>query len=201
MNPDTLDIQSCREHQVIPDTVRKQLRLSKLGQIGYVVTDIDRTITYCKDAFGMSPWILLDERPDPCIQQGELIHPLLRIALAYAGPIQIELVQVMEGDTFHLRHTRELEGKIHHLGFMVQDVDKRLYDCEQMGIGVLQRGTIKDAGFTVDYAYLDTIGHAGVILELIQWRLGPLPFPTNRMVFNLVCLAGSWTVLKGRVIR
>lgn len=186
---------------MISDDIKKQLRLPKLGQMGYVVTDIDKAIAYYKETVGISPWILLDERPDPCIEKGKEIDPLLRIALAYSGPVQIELIQVAEGESLHLNHIKESKEGVHHLGFMVQDIDSRLDACHKMGIGVLQRGTIKDTGLTVDYAYLDTIDRAGIILEFIQWRLGPIPLPINRFVFNVACWAGSRTLLKGRVIK
>ncbi len=162
---------------------------------------MNKSIAYCKDKFGLSPWLLLDKRPDPCIQQGREVHPVLRIALAYMGPVQIELIQVVEGESIHLRHVEESKEGVHHLGFMVQDINKRLDACENMGIGILQRGTIRETGFTVDYAYLDTVEQAGIILEFIQWRLGPIPTPVNRLVFNLVCWAGSKTLFRGRVLR
>jgi len=186
---------------MISDDVKKQLRLPELGQMGYVVPDIHKAIAYYKDALGISPWILLDERPEPCIEQGKKIHPLLRIALAYSGSVQIELIQVAEGETLHLNHVKEAKEEVHHLGYMVQDLNKRLDACHKMGIDVLQRGTIKDTGLTVDYAYLDTVKRAGIILEFIQWRLGPIRLPINRFVFKVACWAGSWTLLKGRVIR
>lgn len=186
---------------MIPDAVKRQLRLPRLGQIGYVVTDIDKTIAYYKDTLGIGPWILLDERPDPCTEKGKEVHPLLRIALAYMGPVQMELIQVVEGESLHLDHVKESKGGVHHLGFMVQDLNKRLDACHKMGIGILQRGTIKDIGLTVDYAYLDTVDQAGIILEFIQWRLGAIPLPINRLVHNVVAWAGSKTLLKGRVIK
>ena len=186
---------------MIPDAVKKQLRLPRLGQIGYVVTDIDKTIAYYKDTFGIGLWILLDERPDPCVEKGKEVHPLLRIALAYMGPVQMELIQVVGGESLHLNHVRESKGGVHHLGFMVQNLSKRLDACHNMGIGILQRGTIKDIGFTVDYAYLDTVDQAGIIIEFIQWRLGSIPLPINRLMYNVVSWVGSKTLLKGRVIR
>jgi len=186
---------------MVPDDVKKQLRLPKLGQIGYVVTQVDTTMAYYKDILGIGPWLLLDERPDPCIEKGREVHPLLRIALAYMGPVQIELIQVLEGESLHLERVRESRGGVHHLGFMVQDLDKRLDACHKMAIGILQRGTIKDVGFTIDYAYLDTVEAAGIILEFIQWRLGSIPVPINRAVFNVVASLGARTLLKGRVMK
>lgn len=187
--------------EMVPPAARERLRLPGVGQIGYVVADIGKTIAYCREAFGIAPWLVLDQRPDPCMQGKQPVHPLLAIGLAYAGSMQIELIQVKEGDSIHLRHLEEPESRIHHLGFMVQDLDRRLRDCERMGIGILQQGTIRSAGISVKYAYLDVADTAGIILELIQWRVGPFPLPTNRIVFNMACTLGARTVFKGRVIR
>lgn len=181
--------------------IAKQLKLPKLGQIGYVVKDVDKTVSYYRDAFGVRPWMLLDERPQPCVEKGKEVHPRLRIALAYMGSVQVELIQVVEGESVHLNHPEEFPWRIHHLGFMVQGINKRLDAYRKLGIDVLQRETIKDIGFTVDYAYLDTVQQAGVVMELIQWRVGVLPLPTNRLTFNILCLAGSGSFLRGRVIK
>lgn len=187
--------------QVIPQDVTEQLRLPSVSQIGYIVPDIDEAIAFCRDAFGMRPWLLMEERPEPCIQRGESVHPVLKIGLTYAGPLQIELIQVMEGETFHLDHIRDSKEGAHHLGFMVRNLNKRLKVCADTGIDVIQRGTIKDKGFVVDFAYLDTVERAGIVLELIQWRLGPIPVPINRLVHQVVSAVGSWTFFRGRVIK
>lgn len=186
---------------MIPDAVKRQLRLPRLGQLGYVVTDVDRAIAYYKDTFGVRPWLVLEERPEPCIEAGEEIHPMLRIALSYLGPVQMELIEAVEGECLHRDYVQQSGGGLHHLGFMVRDLDKRLDACHRLGIGVLQRGTIADTGLTVDYAYLDTVEQAGVILEFIQWRLGPMNMPVNRFTFTMACSLGPKSLLKGRVVK
>jgi catechol 2,3-dioxygenase-like lactoylglutathione lyase family enzyme len=185
----------------MPQSVVKNLRLPRLGQIGYVVKDVDKTMSYYRDTLGIRPWMLLDERPEPCVEPGKEVHPLLRIALAYTGGIQLELIQVMEGESVHLNHPADSPWRVHHLGFIVQDIERRLNTCRKLGVNILQRGTIKDIGFKVDYAYVDTVDEAGVVIEFIQWRMGALPLPVNRLVFNALCLVGSGSFLKGRVIK
>jgi catechol 2,3-dioxygenase-like lactoylglutathione lyase family enzyme len=185
----------------VPESVERKLKLPRLGQIGYVVKDVDKAVSYYRDTLGVRPWMLLDERPEPCIEQAKVVYPLLRIALAYTGGVQLELIQVVEGESIHLNHLAESPWRVHHLGFMVQDIERRLTACRKLGIGILQRGTIKDIGFTVDYAYLDTVDEAGVIIEFIQWRMGAVPLPVNRLVFNTLCLVGSRSFLKGRVLK
>ena len=183
------------------DGIRKQLRLPKIGQIGYVVADVDDAIAHYKNTFGVRPWLLLRVSPEPCMQDGQEIHPTLRIALAYLGPVQLELIQVAEGESLHLDYLKQTGGGLHHLGFMTRNLDNRLNRCRDMGIGVLQRGTIKDTGVTVDYAYLDTAKEAGIILEFIQWRVGPVPLAVNRYTFRTACSLGPKSLLKGRVVR
>ena len=188
-------------YEAIPDDLRKQLRLPKVGQIGYVVSDVDETVAYCRDALGIRPWLVLHKRPDPCIERGKRVHPHLRIALAHAGGVQIELIEVTEGETYHLDHLKKSEAEIHHLGFMVQDLESRLDEAQKMGFELIQRGTIREMGIKVEYAYLDTAQTAGTVIELIQWRLGPLPMPINGAVHNLICALGSKTLFRGRVIK
>jgi hypothetical protein len=186
---------------LVPDHVRERLGLPRVGQVGYVVSDAHGSIDRHKDAYGLKPWLVIDTHSHDCVLRGSEVQSVLRIGLAYSGPVQVELIQVLEGESIHREHPNELEGEPHHLGFMVRDIDKRLSDCRRLGIGILQRGTIRETGITVDYAYLDTLDTAGIILELIQWRVGPVPMPTNRLVFNLVCAIGAKTVFRGRVIR
>ena len=186
--------------QVIPDDVIRKLRLPDVGQLGYVVSDVNETVAYCRDTLGIRPWLLLNERPDPCIERGKRVHPLLRLALAHAGGVQIELIEVAEGESYHLDHLKKSEAEIHHLGFMVQDLESRLDEAQKMGVGLIQRGTIREMGIKVEYAYLDTAETAGTVVELIQWRLGPLPMPINGTVHNLICSLGSKTLFRGRVI-
>ena len=52
----------------------------------------------------------------------------------------------------------------------VQAEGQRLLACREAGIDILQRGTLKQLGMTIDYAYLDTLDSVGVILEFIQTR-------------------------------
>ena len=177
---------------VSPD-IRKRLKLPELSQIGYVVPDITETMAYYRDTFGIGPWMLRLEKPNPCIENGKEVHPSIKIALAYTGSIQIELIQIVEGESFHLKHLEDSKGGIHHLGFKVQDLKKRLDACQKAGIGILQLNTIKGTGYTVECAYLDTVEQADIIIEFIQAHFGPIPLPNNRWVHSIAARLGPKT--------
>jgi hypothetical protein len=186
--------------RMVPEELRRQLRLPRVGQLGYVVGDVREAVNRHRDALGIRPWLVLDES-HPITLRGVPGRCTLRLGMAYSGAVQVELIQVLEGASIHTEATQQPEGTLHHLGFMVQGIRGRLDECRRRGIGILQSGTIAEAGITTEYAYLDTVARAGVVLELIQWRLGPLPFPSNRITFNAVCGIGAWTAFRGRVVR
>ncbi len=169
---------------ISPD-IKKRLKLPKLSQVGYVVSDVAEAMSYYRDTLGLGPWMVRLEKPDPCIENDKRVYPSIKIAIAYMGSVQIELIQIMEGESFHLKHLEQSNGGIHHLGFNVQDIDKRLDACQKAGVGILQRNTIKGTGYTVECVYLDTFEQAGVIIEFIQARFGRIPLPNNRWTHSI----------------
>ena len=64
---------------------------------------------------------------------------------------------------------------------MVHDLEARLERCKALGIEVLHRGRIRLKAVVVDYAYLDTTAHGGIVFELIQTRVGFVPMKMNRL--------------------
>ena len=190
------------KNRLVSDQVRSQLRLPNVGQIGYVVKDVYHAIQDLQVTKQRIPWLVLDHDHQRSLA-GRQGRCTLRIALAYEGPLQLELIQVLKGETIHVGAAETSEIKIHHFGFMVHDLENRLKYCQGQGAKLLQKGIINSAGITVDYAYLDTsdISGTNMILELIQWRLGPFPMPTNRYVFSLLLTLGSWNIFKGKIVR
>ena len=167
----------------------KLLKLPPVGQIGMVVYDVDKTVGYYEKTFGIRPWSVNTYQPVFTVEKSGPVNATLRIAMAYAGGVQIELIQVTQGRSYYNDTLDQREG-LHHLGFMVNDLEKRLAVCQDQGIGIIQRGQIKHKGFTVDYAYMDTLAVGGVIFEFIQTRLGPIPVKMNRFTHRLSCRLG-----------
>jgi methylmalonyl-CoA/ethylmalonyl-CoA epimerase len=148
----------------------KHLHMPRLAQVGMVVRDMDATIERLEKTFGIGPWLVLEGETTYCLDRGRETTIKGRIAMGYSGKVQIELIQILEGDSFHLHTLGDRDEGLHHLGFAVDDLEERLDAAREAGIGILQRGTLKQLGMTIDYAYLDTIASTGVILEFIQTR-------------------------------
>jgi len=154
----------------------KILKLPKLSQLGIVVNDINKTVKYLSDTFGIGPWFragLSDTEHN--LKGKERINYETDIVLAFSGKIQIELIEHIEGDrNIYIEHLEKKGEGIHHIGFFVSDIDKRLEAADQMGIDVLQSGIIKSVGkgggSVTKYAYLDTEEIGGIIIEYIQTK-------------------------------
>nr|MDO8135499.1 VOC family protein [Candidatus Njordarchaeum guaymaensis] len=132
-----------------------------MPQIGIVVRNTEKALEYYEKTLGLAHFVsFVSER------QTEKGKAKLRISIGEVAGIQIELIEVVEGETFHSQFLKQGREGLHHVGFYVDDIEKKLRELTQKGVKVLERGTLREVG--VKYAYLDTARISGVIFELIQ---------------------------------
>lgn len=136
---------------------KKELLFSKVDQIGVVVRDAERTAKFYEK--------LLKQEPLPPIEF-KTGNVKLKIIFFQLGEVQLELIQVLEGENIHTKFLRERGEGLHHLGFFVKDLEKELTNLKKEGVEVLWRG---EALGVTKFAYLDTEKTLGVVLELIQF--------------------------------
>ncbi len=150
----------------------------KLGQIGIVVEDLEKTKEMFETTFGIGPWAVFDGEPVKCVDRGKEVSFRGKMAMAQSGPVQIELIQILEGDdTIHTDFLKEHGEGIHHVGFIVRDIESRIKKAKDEGIEILQHGLLRQMGLTVEYVYLDTRQYGGVIFEFIKPSFLGMPFP------------------------
>jgi len=166
---------------------RDHLHMPRLAQIGIYVKDMDRSIEHYEKVFGIGPWLVLEGETDYCMDRGKEVTVKGRIGMGYTGKIQLELIEIVGGPNLYLDTLGGREEGLHHMGFAVDNLEERLQACREAGIEVLQRGTLKQLGMTIDYAYLDTLDSVGVILEFIQTRF--LGFKARQWPFLLKLVA------------
>ncbi|MEM3467045.1 MAG: VOC family protein [Candidatus Jordarchaeales archaeon] len=130
------------------------LSLSEVGQIGIVVRDFERTAKVLED-LGLGHFSSI-EIPHASAR--------LKVGLVNLGGVQLELIQVVEGESIHSRFIRERGEGLHHLGFFVKDLESAVRKFEEKGFNVTERGEV----LGVKYAYLDTDRVLGFVIELIQ---------------------------------
>ena len=81
------------------------------------------------------------------------------------GPIQIELIELVDGKIIHESFLREKGEGLHHVGFQIQSLEDGKKNAEEAGFRIIQGFTRSDGS---GFAYLDSDKVGGVIFELIQ---------------------------------
>ena len=95
----------------------------------------------------------------------------MKIALAYSGPLEIELIQVLDGETPHTEFLRERGEGLHHLRFaIVDDLGGMLAELAKEGIEPVFRAQLSWGDFEVEAVYLNTDRIGGVMFELAEAR-------------------------------
>jgi len=138
-----------------PET--RKLQLKMVDQISIAVKDIDKVIESWSSMFGIGPWSFTDIGGTDA--KGHSWKA--RMAFAYLGPVQVELVQPVEGRIFQSRFLDNFGEGLHHLGFYVDDVDGEVSNLVAQGVKLL----LTDPG---NFAYLESGGPGGVIFELMR---------------------------------
>lgn len=161
-----------------------------IAQIGMVVQDVDKAVeTYWK-LFGIEPWHFYTYQK-PLVKKmtyyGKPADYKIRIALSYFGPMRIELIELVEGNSVYDDFIKTRGYGVQHVGVLVDDMESALEMAKAARIDMIMDGS----GFGLDgdghYAYLDTEAHINVMLELIQRpkrRLTPekiFPEPGNKI--------------------
>jgi methylmalonyl-CoA/ethylmalonyl-CoA epimerase len=142
-----------------------------IAQIALVVQDLDRAVEQWWTLFGIGPWHFYTYGK-PLVRRmsyrGKPADYRMRLALAWAGPLRIELIEAGEGATVYADFVREHGYGVHHVGLVVDDMDDALARAAAAGLEM----TMDGSGFGLDgdghYAYLDTENRIGTTVELIQ---------------------------------
>jgi catechol 2,3-dioxygenase-like lactoylglutathione lyase family enzyme len=144
------------------------LELKRLVQIGIVVRDLERTTQLLGALFGLGPFQFIewpDRSGSKYYYRGEEKPIKLRQAFVQVGPIELEFVEVVEGDCNAYREFLEQTGGgIHHVLFEVDDINDVIKALSDVGIDVVQSGTGIRPG--TSWALLDTNDQVGFFVEL-----------------------------------
>ena len=144
----------------------KKIKLPDPCQIGVVVEDLDRAVEYYTTNFGIGPFRFFELHYEGVIirDRNDAAYTV-RLAIAPMGPVDLELIQVTEGDSIHLEFLEKRGEGVEHIGFRVPDLGAEIEEFKQLGMEVLQSVRRPDGS---GYAYMDTQKTGGIIFELIQ---------------------------------
>jgi catechol 2,3-dioxygenase-like lactoylglutathione lyase family enzyme len=138
--------------------------LPPVSQVGIVVRDIEKTAAFYYSTFGVGPFAIVPEvKFEGVILRGIPTNAKIKVAFAQSGPLQIELIQPLEGENIYTEFLDTKGEGLHHLGFQVDDFDSMLAEFKSKGIEPVFWLNLGWMAF----AYLNTETIGGVMFELL----------------------------------
>ena len=146
---------------------RAKVKISELYQVGSVVQALEKSMEHYQTAFCFGPWTIMNIDPSifsEMTYHGRPVQHKFRAALTMVGPMQLELIEPLEGDNIFSDFLKEHGEGVHHLGHVrVENLDEAIQTLEKEGFPCLQSGCFPGGG----YAYIDTLKSLGTIIELL----------------------------------
>ena len=141
-----------------------QLGLGPIDQVAYVVADLDAALPRYESIFG--PFEVGESPLTDCTIRGRVADCKLKLAVNRSGPLEIELIEVLEGETTHSEHLLRHGEGLHHVRFRVSDLDAKLASLTSEGFETV---FYKRLGPTVAFAYVESPESLGrSVLELLE---------------------------------
>jgi len=145
--------------------------ITNIAQICVIVPNLNQAVENYWKVFGIGPWSFYTYGK-PLVKRmtrhGRPSEYKMRVALANVGPMRIELIEPLEGDTVYSEFVEKHGYGVHHVGVLTEDMAAALNRAKQAGLDMTQDG----AGFGPDddghYAYLATEDLIGTTIELIE---------------------------------
>ncbi len=138
--------------------------LGGVDQIGYVVRSLEASLPCYESLFG--PFQVYEAALEKALFRGREIDCRLKIATNNAGPIEIELIEVMEGETPHSEHLRQHGEGPQHIRFRVDGLEARIESMEAEGYRNI---FFKRFGPDTAFSYLESPKEmGGKIIELLE---------------------------------
>jgi hypothetical protein len=149
------------------------VQLPPIDQVGFVVRDARKTAAEWEKFFG--PFEFLDSPMQDVIYRGRKTDCHLLLALGKSGPIEIELIEVISGQSLHSEALAQGRTGPHHLRCKVDDIAASVKALEAEGLRSVWGQRYSDE---VAFWYLE--GLQDLYLELMEWKLPPGVMPVQK---------------------
>ena len=141
-----------------------RVKLPPPCQIGIVVEDVERAIDYYSSIFGWGPFEIAEMETKGIVYRGQPYDCRVKIATTQLGPIEVELVETMEGETPHTEFLRERGEGLFNLCFEVDNLNDMLAELAKDGIEPIYQHDFPEMAF----AFLSSDRVGGVLFELLH---------------------------------
>lgn len=145
--------------------IAKQVGLPPVDQVGYVVHDLDRAMETFGAIFG--EFTTMESDLEGALYRGRPCDVKLRMGFGRSGPIEIELIEVISGESPHSEVLEKHGEGVHHVRFRVDDLDAPLEKLKALGFEVIWYHEMPE--IPARWAYLEgPFRHGGALIELLQ---------------------------------
>lgn len=145
--------------------------IGSVDQVAVVVRDLDAAMERYANEFGLGPWAVYTFSPAwirDMTFRGASQGYTMKLALADVGGMMYELIEPVQGPNSYEEFLNEHGEGLHHLGYFVDDLDAAIRYMEGKGYSLLQSGRGMGVDDDGGYAYFETEGALGCIVEAIQ---------------------------------
>lgn len=144
------------------------LGLGPPDQISFAVADMDRAVSVLGPLFGEFDVRESVLAPGSVAFGGREGETRLRLGICRSGAVEIELVEVLEGDWPTVDHIDRHGPGLHHVRFVVDDLDAKSEQMRAVGFREVLRGASPRGS---QFAYLEAPGALGSsMVELLEPR-------------------------------
>lgn len=131
-------------------------KIKRINHIAIVVDDIDRALTFWRDALGLK----LDHIEDIPEQES-------MVAFLPTGESEVELVQPTSEDSGVARYLQKRGPGMHHICFEVEDIHVSLEQLKGKGVRLINETPMTGAGGK-KMAFIHPESAYGVLVELYE---------------------------------
>lgn len=140
-------------------------------QNAWVVDNVEDTCMKWVNELGIGPFFLNEYTPDTfdsMIYRGEASELSMKIAVAQAGPVQIELIEPLSEVCAYRDSVPKGQMGFHHMCVWTHDFDADQKYMASLGYETANSGKIG----SVEFAYFDTRPLMGCMLEVVTQNEG-----------------------------
>ena len=139
---------------------------SKLGQVAFIVKNIDETVKKLTDEFGFGPWKIWNFGPEVVADMtvhGKKQDHRMGVAITQIGDIDFEIIQPNDNASLYSEYLENYGEGFHHVAYIVKDFNKTMQYMKKLSLEVSTSGTWAEKH---SWAYLTTEDDLKHIAEL-----------------------------------
>ena len=141
-------------------------------QTAYVVNNLEESAAHWSKVSGAGPWFVSEAETKNTIYRGKPSGFGFRIALAFLGATQLELVQMTDEEPSIFKEIRDKRGfGFHHIcpqisGLSGEGFEERCHEMESQGLHVAMTTEVTGTG---RFAYYDALDSIGCFIEIVEF--------------------------------